>query len=289
VLIAFSLFGLATLTRPVFLFFPALVFILVVVAAVRQKLPALKNIFKPVMAVVIYTVIVGSWCYRNYRIFGTFELNTGHSAILFDYGAVKIEIMDKGVSFNEAQRMLTEQLRRSYAGEIDSLNAVQKSRVVENFAIRYIAGHPLLFMILAVKNIPLVFMPQFESLFRLMSKNEIRTTIVDTYWSEGIRSAIRSLLSFDKVLLALTLLMAVVLIAIYTASIVGFIAHIKHGYFGRASVLLLLAGLYLLLVPIIIGFIGIPRFRVPFVPIIAFFGGYGIMSMTGRGRMVSHN
>jgi hypothetical protein len=110
----------------------------------------------------------------------------------------------------------------------------------------------------------------------LIGKGE-KTGLRDIFEQEGIAGAFRQISRMDKSILALLAGISVVLLLIYASAVVGIVRALKNKHF-YFTFLFLAAIAYLIIVPVLAGF-GDARFRIPAVPFISLFAGYGIVRL----------
>jgi 4-amino-4-deoxy-L-arabinose transferase-like glycosyltransferase len=70
------------LTKPIFMYFIVVPLIVIIVLAKRNRIKRKKIISGMFIFLIIYSLITGGWCYRNYRHFGDFSLTNGGGAVL---------------------------------------------------------------------------------------------------------------------------------------------------------------------------------------------------------------
>jgi 4-amino-4-deoxy-L-arabinose transferase-like glycosyltransferase len=270
----FIIMAAATLTRPVFIFFPVFMAGFIVYQCFRSRL-AKNCIALTLLPMALYFFLIGFWCYRNYRIFGVFEISTIGSYNLFYYNAAGIESRRLGISIDEARERLEETYFKNEKN-IDSLSHSKKMLIARKHAIEHIMKYPLYFLKDAMSNMVSTFVPQGAAIKQLIGKGE-KTGLRDIFEQEGIAGAFRQISRMDKSILALLAGISVVLLLIYASAVVGIVRALKNKHF-YFTFLFLAAIAYLIIVPVLAGF-GDARFRIPAVPFISLFAGYGIVRL----------
>ncbi len=145
VLFAGFLLSIATIIRPVTLYFLPLFFITYgVYFWIKQK----KNFFVYTLVcfLALYSV-VGGWSFRNYIHFNSFSLTTKGAYTLYFYDAGQFLVYKKGILASEAERMLIDQAKKDNpeVQQKDDLKNVFYGKYLTQKTFEIIGKDPILY------------------------------------------------------------------------------------------------------------------------------------------------
>ncbi|GEM_PF-1271425 len=157
--LAALLFGLATLCRPVGLYYPVIV-VIILLCTISATFPSrVKNV---TLYVLLFTATLSPWLIRNKLTFGVANLTSIQGNNLLLMNVAHLKAAQEGISFAAAERRLeaeadsvllaqgisTEKLKLEYHGKPygHQINDPQQARVYQKLAIEKIMASPLLYL-----------------------------------------------------------------------------------------------------------------------------------------------
>jgi len=157
--LAAILFGLATLCRPVGLYYPVVV-VIILLCAVSAAFPTrVKNV---ALFVLLFILTLSPWLIRNKLTFGVANLTSIQGNNLLLMNVAHLKAAQEGISFAAAERRLeaeadslllvqgisTEKLKLEYHGKPygHQINDPKQARVYQKLAVEKIMASPLLYL-----------------------------------------------------------------------------------------------------------------------------------------------
>lgn len=266
--------GLAILCRPVAAYFPVLAVGLIWLAEPGKLRKSLTGIFAFLL---VCTLVVGPWVWRNMRQLGIPVISTISSYNLLFYNAVSLKADQEGVSQAHARADLQTQVNAELAKRDGLDNETIQTRLFDKWGWQIILAHPLRYAVIHLENDLNNFLPDVTDFLELMGVTQGAKGTLSVLNQQGIVAAIGHYFEGRIWLIGLTLPWIVLLGFIYLAGIVGvFVLLRRKDWFGLS--LLLLPVLYYMLLP---GAPSNPRFRVPVMPYLCLLGGIGCIRLTG--------
>lgn len=243
------LLGAATLVRPIGLYLP------IVVLAVSLLLCRGRWIQRLVFTMVLvlaFAIPVGGWIARNALVSGVPLLTTGDGNSLLHFRAALVLAEAEGLPLKEAQDQLKAALKQR---QQPGMNAAEVSRLERSMAIEVLLDHPLASLEAVTKGVVLTMIgPGRAELLHLMG--------------DPTPTRISGLVQ----ILLITVEIVVYGIILISAVVGCYVLLRTRKYF--AAVILLSIIMYFILATVI-GSTGYSRYRVPIMPFIAVFAGYG--------------
>lgn len=243
--------GLATLTRPVTLFFPAL---LLLAAALR---PGLARLWPALL--LAFLLALAPWSARNYRLWGTLK----PASVGTGYGFFVTGNMAAGRSFDESFRAYLEKFRaypepQAFTPGAHPALELEKELQTEGNAL--IKAHPAAFLKIALKRLPSFWLTSHSSVFGVDRS-------LPEYKAVGAWGAIAARL-------ALLLLQAVLVWLAFMG-----LWHERARWRETAPLLLLLA---FFTAHVLFDFV--PRYHLPVIPQLLAFSAAGLLAVIDRRR-----
>jgi 4-amino-4-deoxy-L-arabinose transferase-like glycosyltransferase len=288
------LIGLSALTRPISLYFPCFVVILVLWIwrkNLRRGL-LLVSVFSGV-----YLATLSPWLARNVRVSDRLIVTTAGELNLFHYHAAMVKAVREGTDVDEARRRLgLEAIKRAENMEIDPLLEAQISSVWAKVAREQLAESPFTYLklhglgfasshLLPLPMNPLIayFAPSGETpalrrsvmqdVLSFLSAGKLPEA-VKLVWRERIEQVPRG-----------TLLVYIAAVVFHLGLLVGvflfFFCPTSPSARLRHAPILLLSILYFTLVP---GPLSGPRFRAPVEPLVAIVAVFGYQKKLKKGQ-----
>jgi 4-amino-4-deoxy-L-arabinose transferase-like glycosyltransferase len=140
-LLAGFCFGLATYVRTISIYFPILIFIILIIWQKKTKL-SLTAIFG---FIIIYLITLSPWIIRNSIVFKKPIFATTAEVNIFLYNAPTVIASEQGISLVEARDTIWSQVQRIFANNpnLDSTNGVIQAQIGSAVGLKYIFRYPL--------------------------------------------------------------------------------------------------------------------------------------------------
>lgn len=243
--------GLATLTRPVTLFFPAL---LLLAAALR---PGLARLWPALL--VAFLLALAPWSARNYRLWGTLK----PASVGTGYGFFVTGNMAAGRSFDESFRAYMEKFRaypepQAFTPGAHPALALEQELQAEGNAL--LKAHPAAFLKIALKRLPSFWLSSHSSVFG------VDRSLPD-YRAEGAWGAIAARLGL---LLLQAALVWLALLGLWQ----------ERARWREAAPLALLLAFFT--AHVLFDFV--PRYHLPVIPQLLVFSAAGLLAVLDRRR-----
>jgi 4-amino-4-deoxy-L-arabinose transferase-like glycosyltransferase len=263
------LIALATLCRPIVLYFPLLIAVLIFFglhADWRQRFrTGLIYLF-------IFAVTLGPWVARNYFVIGLPTVSTISNYNLLIYNAASLEANLNGASEEETRPQLQDQaqnLLASYGWEDTEAN---RARVQSQLARQIILAHPFRYLYVHLKSDLNNFLPDVTGLTEILGLTVGGKGTLSVLNQQGLAAAVSHYFEGNTWLLWLFFPLIALLGLTYLAGLAGALALTRQRAWFSLGVLLL-PTIYLLLIP---GAPSLPRFRVPVMPYLCLLAGLGV-------------
>ena len=136
-----SLIGVATLVRPITLFFPIVIIFIVGIYNLRnKKINFLKTLMYISLIMIAYGLVISPWIIRNYSLYGYPKLSSLSGQLMLNYNvAFTIKRNDKRSIDEICEELNSEVIRKDTPEKLS--NPFYKSKIQSDIAIDYILKH----------------------------------------------------------------------------------------------------------------------------------------------------
>jgi len=281
------LFGLATLCRPVGLYYSTVVIIILLCTAAQ---PFPRRVKKVTLYVLVFAFTLSPWLIRNKLIFGVVNLTSIQGNNLLLMNVAHLKAAKEGIPFAIAERRLeaeadslllaqgisTEKLKLEYHGSQYGyqINDPQQARVYQKLAVEKIMASPLLYLRVHLTGIiPSLLDASVRDIYHFRGQERPLLGLRSLFVTAGVESALKQFWSrSDRRYLILYLSNLFWLLIHYILILFTFYKLVKEKNFVSLS-LLLAPVIYLLFVT---APQGSERFRFPAMPYIYILSGTGM-------------
>jgi len=261
--------GLSILCRPISLFFPVVMVVLLLLFQSRNFKLFLIKIPLFLLAVIIP---LSPWLLRNQILFGSPILSTISSTNMLHYRAAGVYAAKEKVSFTEAQRELKELAESTFQGNKDE-HPLDYKKHEAKLGVSIIIANPFYYIKNNISSAFNLFLSPLRSTIDLQLGLANKATTLAN-WGKSKKDTIfsRLLATTSGFTLVMVLVQMITLAIVWLLAVAGMIAAFKNkNYLSFA--LLLLTILYFAVIT------GGPeayaRFRVPIMPFLALISGIG--------------
>jgi 4-amino-4-deoxy-L-arabinose transferase-like glycosyltransferase len=262
------LIALATLCRPIVLYFPLLIAAMILVGL---RADWLRRICIALIYLLIFAVILSPWVIRNYFVIGLPTVSTISNYNLLVYNAASLEASLNGESEEEIRPQLkdrADKLLASY-GWVD--NEANRARVQSQLAGQIILAHPFRYLYVHLKSDLNNFLPDVTGLTEIFGLTVGGKGTLSVLNQQGLAAAVGHYFDGNTWLLWLFFPLIALLGLTFLADVVGVLVLTRQREWFSLAVLLL-PTIYLMLIP---GAPSLPRFRVPVMPYLCLLAGLG--------------
>jgi 4-amino-4-deoxy-L-arabinose transferase-like glycosyltransferase len=267
------LLGLACLTKPIVLFYPAILFMLICLFS-SQRLD--WKIKMGLLFALICGGITSIWLVRNRVEYGHWQMTTqGGSDLLFYYSS----LTEQRITHSNLDSIRVKfQQQADSAGFRKETDPFKQSDICKKIALSYISKHKLAFLL-----------THFEggiNMYLSLGNNGIAKTLG---WEKELNAQRFAVITSQRVMenfkkgkreTALGILILLVILIQYSGAVYGAIRIYRDKYF-MFLVLFILTVLYFWAVA---GVLGSYRYKLPVVPFICIAAGYGYMYVINKGK-----
>jgi len=268
--------GMAMLCRPIALFYPLVVALLI---GFDRRGGWLERMSSASLFLGITAVVVAPWLIRSYQVIGLPALSTISSRNLLLYNAVSLEADLRGVGQAQVRAEIVERLEQLVRqGSVDD-EALQV-RLYSEWSRRIILAHPWRYGWVHLKNDLNSLLPNVTEFLELLGVTQGRKGTLSVLNQHGLWAAVRHYFGGHAWLLWLVSPLVGLLMLTYLGMLAGLaILARRRAWFSLALLLLPIA--YFLLIP---GAPSHPRFRVPVMPDVCLLAGMGLVTLWHRVR-----
>ncbi len=274
--------GFASLTRPVGLYLPFIIAILIIVK--KQK-------WMPVLFyIMVYLITLSPYIIRNKIVHHTYFLSTIGNLNLSGWWAAPTLARIKKIPLKEAQNQISEDVKRMYNFSDKDINEAGDKPIVArkfgNYALKFILHHPVPFLIEYIKGTIKIFSPTEITLWNIQyyngnySKLKQQGFISKFFFSSkkyGVVKATKQILKEMKPFLHLPLTLLFTYIFVFYIFIYIFAVKGAILMFKENRTLFYLIIIFIGYLIIFVGPAGSPRFRLPIEPFLSIFAARGIV------------
>ena len=253
-LIISSIFlGLATLTRPISLYF----FIFIFFVFFKKKL--LLNIQSSIIFLVIFSILLSPWCFRNYKLFNKYSLTNSAGPNLAGYYLPYLASNYEDKSVNFMRSKIYKELRKNINY---NQNPFDYSKEESKFFFEKIDNYPLsVFVETWIEgSLKFIFAPPIIDFYYLF--NFDKTNFSEINESSFIKSSIVYLFNNDNLYFSILMLFSIIII--FISRLFSFLSLL---FIERKNLLLISVIVSIIILNLIItGPIGSARYRIVVEP-----------------------
>jgi 4-amino-4-deoxy-L-arabinose transferase-like glycosyltransferase len=272
--------GMATLCRPIALFYPLVVAPL---AGSAHRGRCREGIRAALLFLGVAALVVAPWLLRNYRSVGVPTLSTVSNENMLLFNAVSLEADLRGVGQAQVRAEMVERLEQELAQRGGAADEALQVRVRREWSRRIILGHPWRYLCVHLRNDLNSLLPNVTELLELLGVTQGGKGTLSVLNQYGLWAAVRHYFGGQAWLLGLLLPLVGLLGLTYLGVLVGLIILVQRRA-GFSLALLLLPIAYFLLIP---GAPSHPRFRVPVMPYVCLLAGTGLVAVWQWARRLS--
>jgi hypothetical protein len=274
--------GMATLCRPVSLYFPVFVVPFFIFSSFFKRTRLVSHITNGLVFVLIFLLALSPWLIRNTIVSGFPHISSMGRMLLTD-NAAYLEQARSGRNLEEIREEFGRELENLVKGK--NLSEIEEVKVAHKLGLEKIMKHPILYARVHLTGaLPMLVEPGSSEFWRLLGREPRGIPILSTFLTRGPWGVVASVVR-DKSLSQICYIVGamIFLLVIYIALIVGLIdLTLKRKY----SVVILLLGVlgYFLLA---VGPMGNMRYRVPIMPYVMLLAAYGFTRFRRAGRRMN--
>jgi len=262
--------GLATLCRPVSLYFPVFLVLFFIFSSFVKGTPPVSRITNGLVFVLIFVLTLSPWLIRNYKVSGFPHVSSmAHMAPLNN--AAYLEQARSGRSLKEIKGEFSKELENLVKGK--NLSAAEEVRVAQKLGLEKIMEHPVLYARVHLTGaLHTLVEPGSSEFWWFLGKEPRRIHILSRFLTGGPWGVTATALgnkSFSQICYiagAMTFLLI-----IYIALILGLIDLTLKRKYSLVVLFVAILGYFVLTV----GALGNMRYRVPIMPYIMLLAAYG--------------
>ena len=193
--------GLASLTRPIFQFFPLYCSLIYLILAKFSKSAA----FNVILCMVVYFLTLSPWLYRNFKEFDVFQLSTSGSFNLIALHLTSLEMDRQNSDRLFIQKQIFEQadsLAEAEGERVGRLNDFKKAKYWNILAKKYIFRNPIKYLRYQALGISHLFLTLNTTVFSAALNPENSSKMIDIKRQVSFRESVASIwknrTSFEK-------------------------------------------------------------------------------------------
>ena len=285
-----SLLALATLIRPLtyYIMIPVTIFFLLLWTS-RPGWQWKRLLFGLIVLLLPWLIIIGAWHIRNYHIAGTTEFSTIQGVNLLFYRGADIVAQRDAISFQEAQRLLGYGQYAIRHPDTQTWSETQLNQRWKHEGLQLIRQHPGLFLKSQVRGlIKMMFDPADYALWAYLSEYREHTGPLrdffelpfSDYLSKWVLERTTYFLSF--------LLAEIYLMIVYVGTLSGVWQLLRTRHDGWSGHLFAWT-IMLYIIAISAGPEAYSRFRLPLMPLLSMYAGYGLSRFSLMMRRSPHS
>jgi len=271
--------ALATLVRPISYYLVLPLVIGLLAWGVCSKMKWTRVIVVALVVVAPSVVLVGGWQVRNYCVSGSSDLShiRGHN-LLWCRGTGIVALRD-GISLDEARERIRESLP-----SMEGWSDAEKSELYAREGSALMRRHPVLYVRMAVRETPDVLVaPAQVLLVRYLTGEELYASPFGDVFRLAPGAYVRKWVVGRPLLFAAFGYEMAYLLVLYICVLYGVWRLVRGGSEHRAAHVLV-CGVIVYFIVLSAGPEADPRFRVPFMPLLAVYAGWGLSTLVARFR-----
>ncbi len=265
--------GIATLVKPIGMFYPSVLLFILVIYTVRNKKRSFSYIIKNFTVIlVLFCLTISPWLVRNYSLYDYFRLSTITGISLLNWNAaITIQNSEKRPMSEIRNELNSLAIKNETKENLD--NPFYKSKVQGDLALDYIQKHKVEYLrssLLGMINI-------YSSLgYKEFSHRFFRTLdyspTMDTGGFYKFSTTSHRLNSLSPGVILTRIIFVIYLLFSYITALLGIILLLKQKRFVLVLFLISVIAFF----TILIGIVGLARYKLPISPFYLMFSGYYI-------------
>ncbi len=273
--------GLATLCRPVSLYFPVFLVLFFILSSFFKRTRLVSRIANGLVFILVFLLVLSPWLIRNTVVSGFPHISSMGRMLLMD-NAVFLEQARSGRSFEEIQGEYSRELENLVKGK--NLSETEEVRVAQQLGLEKIMKHPILYARVHLTGaLPMLVEPGSSEFWRVLGREPRGIPILSKFLTRGPSGVIASVLgnkSFSQICYIAGAM--IFLLVIYIALVAGLIDLTLKRKYSVVILFLAILGYFVLAV----GPMGNMRFRVPIMPYVMLLAAYGFTRFSRAGHLV---
>ena len=271
--------GLATLCRPVSLYFPVFVVVFLIFSSFFKKVRFVRRITNGLVFVLIFLLTLSPWIIRNTMVSGFPHVSSMAYMVPLN-NAAYLEQARSGRPLKEIKGEFSKEFENLIKGK--NLSETEEVRIAQQLGLEKIMKHPILYARVHLSGALMTLIETGSSEFWWLLGREPRgISTLSTFLTRGPSGIIASVIgskSFSQICYIAGAM--IFLLVIYIGLVVGLIGLTLKRKFSTALLLLAIPVYFLLTV----GPLGSMRFRVPIMPYIMLLAAYGLTRFSRAGH-----
>lgn len=270
--------GLATLVRPILIFFPVVV---VPIILIERDMKTTHKLIRILCFVLIFFLTVSPWLLHNYSKYGEAKLSSISGLNLLYYNAAYTEASKTGKSVDEARKEFNIKAAELGADTAD-IYCFKNSSIYSAIAKQYIKGNLLLYAKQHLKGTINMFKGFGVQKLAMTLNLTAESNHSEYIGRSGIFNRITNFIKGKSAgILLLYLLLGLYLWTNYIFSVYGIFVLCKD---RKMIMIILLFILIILYFAALTGVVGYPRYRIPLIPFINILCATGIFALYEKYR-----
>lgn len=266
------LLGLAALCRPVVVYFPLLLAIMVLFRFRKNLFLGLR---RSGVMIICFALVISPWLLRNYYLFGSPAFTSVQGYILLFNNAAILRARVHDISVEQAREEIRREVERDITQQ--NLNPLEVGAFYQEKALQEIYRYPLDYARLHLEGIlPLFGAPVAPAVAEVLGIPWPRFHFWDTVQARGAMEAIKRLVVTKGLLLTLPELGMLLAVHLFAAR--GVWMSIRE----RNWIALLILGTAITYFSLLIGPQAFPRYRFQIMPYLSILAAYGLYELFQR-------
>jgi 4-amino-4-deoxy-L-arabinose transferase-like glycosyltransferase len=272
--------GIASLIRPVTIFYPAVVIFIIIVSAYKNsKFSFLKIIKYSVLVLVFFSITISPWIIRNYSLYGYPKLTSFTGYNLLNYNVAFTMKRSENRSIDVIRQDLDSLvLKKGNPQKLD--NPFYKSQIQTNIAADYIKNHKSEYFKANLKGmvnlyISMDFKPHLHRFFKAKDYTESKRGNFD-----NLAISFDRLKTIPVLYVFVGIFYAVVLMFYYSTAIWGVILLVNEKRYH----ILLYVCVIILYFTVLTGIVGMTRYKLPVSPFYILLSGYCLCTISMKKK-----
>tara|TARA_B100000315_G_scaffold260328_1_gene320885 strand:- start:2307 stop:3758 length:1452 start_codon:yes stop_codon:yes gene_type:complete len=269
--------GIGTLIRPITLYFPLIVTIIVLM---WPQLNRLFRVYSILLFVITFSMMILPWMIRNYYQYGYFSLTSIRGYNLLFYSAVATEYNKTGRSYPELRRDFTH--KAIALGATGGEPTFKDSKIHNRIAFNYLKNNWKTYLPLHLRGMIAIFLdPGIVGMCDYLGLKHKKFYVK---YNAEYTSLFGMIIGYFKLKPISEIIVSIPVIIylgiIYFSFIVGFIYMVRD----KEYALIIFLSFIIIYFTILPGVIGHARYRVPIIPYYLLFSVYGMLKILNRNK-----
>jgi 4-amino-4-deoxy-L-arabinose transferase-like glycosyltransferase len=263
--------GLAVLTKPVFQYFPVIVFIMIVISFNK----AWKNTLKySLLFISGFVLVVTPLLYHNYNLYNKPAISTVVGRNLLFENAARLMVKVENISFVEAQKKM--RLMAAEKGSQQLINPFEKEKLYKKTGIDYIKDHLPSYIAINIRGVVLMYFTPGSTLISKILNHDY-TRIDDSVNLKANPGLGHWVIGFFKTRRKGEVIISVNIILFYLVIYLFFLYAIPFLNKNKSFKLFFISSLLIIMyITVLTGPVGHARLRLPINPFIIIISSVGI-------------